>query len=121
MKIKDIRLFCGESAKGQYWYIPVQNYKDANDKLMVFVTFTKNCPIPLPQKMTSKNGNQYKAVELDELECAFNCYKGKLSISAFEYKIKKQASSIDDSKMFGGEQSKSGEYIDIKSDDLPFY
>lgn len=28
---------------------------------------------------------------------------------------------VEDTSMFGGEKSKSGEYVDIKSEDLPFY
>lgn len=80
--------------KGKYgWYTTARNYKDKEDKTYVNVFFPKDTE---PNEETEA---------IDPVEWAFSCYKGKVSITIFKYKLIEE----------------SNKDVQIESDALPFY
>ena len=121
-----IKLFRGMGKNGKpYWSMTGKNYKDSNDKITYFVRFAK-CEEPTPNTQISKSGTQYQYADLDVEEMSFECYNHTPQLTIFKYSqdetsIFNQDTNEIDTSMFGGEKSKSGEYVDVKSEDLPFY
>lgn len=107
------------------WYIYGTNYKYKQDVAYCNLFFPKNSE-PMATDMTKK-------LLIDIQEAKFTSYKNKLGLTIFKYEqlseneLNDEVSIYDkdtqeiDTSMMGGEKSKSGEYVDIKSEDLPFY
>lgn len=80
--------------KGNYgWYTTARNHKDKEDKAYVNLFFPKDTE---PSQDTNC---------IDPLEWSLSCYKGKVGLTIFKYKL------IEESK----------KDVQIEPDALPFY
>lgn len=83
------KIFKGISKAGKpYWYIPATNYKDKNDKLNYYVSFTKDSGYPTTEKAKSQSGFEYEYAEIDVLQMYFGCFGGKPQITIAKWVAK---------------------------------
>lgn len=132
-------MFLNKNKKGYGWYSQVES-KDMGgnvSKGYLNFQFKKDCE-PKQEELNQwgsyegelwfkdNNGRFRKVFPIAQT------YEGKTSVKLMlldwqfttdEVKKEKPINpqGEEDTSMFGGEKSKSGEYVDIKSEDLPFY